>query len=211
MAVFRSRFKNIVDFDAGPPPALVNRSAVISQGGELSFSLRPNKSVTLSAHTSYVKTDITNSTDKLRDRPKWRGGTRVMWTPRNDFLLSASWLSVGEVFDSSIPTGDVNLASYNKLDMTATWSMNSMAKFSLSVDNLLNEDYEETGRLFRGGKIDPRGGRHSVLKVEGSTTSVHYRNASFPAASESAVAREYVDQLLSRCGRDSAARGFREL
>lgn len=157
VAVFRSRFKNIVDFDAGPPPALVNRSAVISQGGELSFSLRPNKSVTLSAHTSYVKTDITNSTDKLRDRPKWRGGTRVMWTPRNDFLLSASWLSVGEVFDSSIPTGDVNLASYNKLDMTATWSMNSMAKFSLSVDNLLNEDYEEqvgfsaAGRLTRAG------------------------------------------------------------
>jgi outer membrane receptor protein involved in Fe transport len=49
----------------------------------------------------------------------------------------------GETFDSSIPTDDLFLDSYNRLDVTATLKYSDKLNLLLSVDNLLDENYEE--------------------------------------------------------------------
>ena len=55
----------------------------------------------------------------------------------------ASWLNVGESNDSSIPTGDMTLSGYDRVDVTATFKPSVKMSILLSVDNLLDEDFQE--------------------------------------------------------------------
>ncbi len=50
---------------------------------------------------------------------------------------------VGETFDSSIPTGDIILGAYDRVDVTATFKPSRKLSVLLSVDNLLDEGYQE--------------------------------------------------------------------
>ena len=56
-------------------------------------------------------------------------------------LLKA--LFVGEVQDSSIPTGDVTLDSYARIDLAVNWTLNPTFAILLAVENLFDADYEE--------------------------------------------------------------------
>ena len=58
-------------------------------------------------------------------------------------MLDAAWLNVGKTFDSSIPTGDMYLESYNRVDVTATYSPSENLDVLFSMDNLLDEEYFE--------------------------------------------------------------------
>ena len=62
---------------------------------------------------------------------------------------------MGTAFDSSIPTGDVNLPAYTTIDVSAVWQLSPKLQTYLAIDNLTDEQYEQfVGFEVRG--ISPR-------------------------------------------------------
>jgi outer membrane receptor protein involved in Fe transport len=151
---------HLIDFEAGPPPRLVNRSRVTAQGVEMSLNARPWPSLSASAHVTFVQTDIKGTAEPLRNRPQWRGGFAVQWHPRSDLDLSLHTVVVGAVPDSSIPTGARTLDAYARVDLAATWMLTKHWKFFLAVHNLFDTAYEEFIGFPAPG-ISPRGGIHA--------------------------------------------------
>lgn len=140
---FRTQFFNLIDLEEGPPPRLVNRSEVTAEGVEFGFTVHPLEHLWLNGHLTYLHTDIRKTSEDLRNRPAWRGGINGRWQWRPDLVFSADLLSVGDVLDSSIPTGDRHLDEYVRVNVATTWTMTSYCRLSLAIDNLFDAEYEE--------------------------------------------------------------------
>jgi outer membrane cobalamin receptor len=143
VAPFYSRFFDIIDMEEGPPPRLVNRSEVTAKGVEVELYLRAMENLSFDCHMTYTETDIKGTDEELRNRPEWRGGIAMQWKPRPDLVLNLAGLYVGEVLDSSIPTGDRDLDPYIRWDVGALWSVRKNWELALAIDNILDADYEE--------------------------------------------------------------------
>lgn len=154
-ALFHNSFFDLIDFDEGPPPQLVNRSKVSAKGFELSGDVQPSSDLTLGGHLSYTKTNIDDTAEELRNRPEWRAGGDVLWRPRGDVTIALDAFYVGEVRDSSIATGDRTLDGYFRIDIAATWAPLPDVELSLAIDNLLDAEFEETAG-FPGVGVRPR-------------------------------------------------------
>ncbi len=143
MALFSSEVRNAVDLDEGPPPVLVNRSKISARGLEASVRATASDNMDVSAQLSHVKTDIADTDEELRNRPEWRGGIGVLWQPRSSVQVQLDILYVGEILDSSIPTGDRRLGSYTRVNLATTWQPNRTWGYFVIADNLLDAAYEE--------------------------------------------------------------------
>jgi vitamin B12 transporter len=140
---FDSAFRNAIDFDSGPPPMLVNRDRVDSQGFELAGSLGVGEQWMLDASVTHARSRIASSGDELRNRPDWRAGVGAHWSPNVALKFSATATYVGESFDSSIATGDVNLPAYTRVDVSAAWQVSPRFETYLAIDNLTDKKYEQ--------------------------------------------------------------------
>jgi outer membrane cobalamin receptor len=117
--------------------------------------MHPVEHLWLNGHLTYLHTDIRKTFEDLRNRPDLRGGINGRWQWRPDLVFSVDLLSVGDVLDSSIPTGDRYLDEYLRVNVATTWTMTSYCRLSLAIDNLFDADYEEAiGFPSRG--ITPR-------------------------------------------------------
>ena len=141
--LFRTIFQNLIDFDAGPPPILVNRSEVVARGVEIAFSTAISSTLTTKMYLSYTDTDIRDSTDRLRNRPRYRAGVNLGWTPRKDISLNTDIGFVGDRFDSSIPTGEQMLEEFTRVDVSARWWIRKSLPLTVTIDNFLDKDYED--------------------------------------------------------------------
>lgn len=143
LTYFYNRFKNLIDLDEGPPPQLVNRSEVTSQGFELEIIIKTKENLYLNGNLSYIDTDIKDTGEELRNRPEWLGNLSIIWKPRKhiDFYANATY--VEGILDSSIPTGDIELDGYIRVDTSVTWTINKNLRTYLAVDNLFDTDYEQ--------------------------------------------------------------------
>jgi vitamin B12 transporter len=151
---FDGEFRNAIDFDSGPPPMLVNRNRVDSQGVELAGRLGVGEQWMLDASVTNAKSRIASG-GELRNRPEWRAGLGAHWAPSATLKFSAAATYVGSSLDSSIPTGDVEMPSYTTLDVSAVWKVSPRFETYLVVDNLTDEQYEQfVGFEVRG--ISPR-------------------------------------------------------
>jgi vitamin B12 transporter len=154
---FEGEFRNAIDFDSGPPPMLVNRNRVDTDGVELSGYLAANDQWAFDASITNVESRIASTGGELRNRPEWRGGVGAHWTPRETLRFTASATHVGSSFDSSIATGDVRLDAYTRLDVSAAWQVSPRLETYVAIDNLTDEKYEQfVGFESRG--ILPRAG-----------------------------------------------------
>jgi len=157
LTVFTSRFRDGIDFDPGPPPRLVNRADIRSRGAEGALTWRPTATFSLAGSLTY--TDARSEPDhaRMRARPRWQSGLAATWQARRTLSLRASWISVGNVPDSSVPTGDVLLDGWTRLDLAVVWQPGNRAGLTLAVDNMLDRAYEEAigfpspGRRVRAG------------------------------------------------------------
>lgn len=161
---FHTIFSNTVDLDEGPPPVLVNQSEVVANGVELSLQLDPTPKLSWKGQITYVETDIKGTSEKLRSRPKWRGGFSLLWRPVPELKVNLNSVTVGEVFDSSIPTGDTDLAPYTRVDLAVTWEAKPTWRILFAIDNLLDEKYEEFAGFPAPG-ITPRIGFRKTFKL----------------------------------------------
>jgi outer membrane receptor protein involved in Fe transport len=110
---------------------------------ELGLSLQPANTVLIDSNVTYTETDIRGTSDELRNRPGWRAGITTTWEPRSNVLLSLTVLHVGEVFNSSIPTGDVTFNDYQRVDLSGAWNLRSGLRVEFAIDNLFDADYQE--------------------------------------------------------------------
>jgi vitamin B12 transporter len=154
---FDSEFRNAIDFDSGPPPMLVNRNRVDSQGFELAGVLRIHDDWNLDASVTQARSRIAETNAELRNRPEWRAGAGVTWKHGDALKLSANASYIGSSFDSSIATGDVRLPAYTLLNVAASWEFSDRLEGWLAIDNLTDEQYQQfVGFEVRG--ILPRAG-----------------------------------------------------
>lgn len=154
---YYSEYQNLIDFDEGPPPRLVNRSRVTIKGFEFIIEAESWKKLKLNGNLTYAASDIKGTNEVLRNRPRWWGGFSILFRPTRVFDINIDALFVGKVFDSSIPTGDVTLDSYSVFDLAATWNPHKKMRIFLAVDNLFNERYEQFVGFPAPG-ISPRAG-----------------------------------------------------
>lgn len=143
VTVFSTRTEDGIDFDPGPPPILLNRHEIRSQGIEWRAGFRPVENWLFVVALTYLDASAEPSGDALRGRPDWRGGLRAEWTPPEPFRFGLSLQSVGTVSDTSIPTGDVDLGSWTRLDATIRWDLSPDLHLLLALDNVLDREYEE--------------------------------------------------------------------
>lgn len=142
ITIFRNEFTDLIDFESSVFQ-MINRDRLDVNGVELQFGYVISDAMSIHAHATHLDMDLTNSDVPLRQRPDWRGGLMFSWVPDERWGLDASWLYAGETFDSSIPTGDQFLDSYNRLDVTATYHHSDALNIVFSVTNLFDEDYYE--------------------------------------------------------------------
>ncbi len=157
---FTQEFENIVDFDAGPPPSLVNRSKVNAKGVELAFAFSPMNTLSSRMFINYIDTNIKGSEEALLNRPEWQGSFSLHWQAKDNISYSVNAVYVDDLEDSAIPTGPVTLGDYTRVDVSAVWNAYSNLDFVFAVDNLFDTDYEETiGNTAAGitGRVQIRG------------------------------------------------------
>lgn len=153
---FDSEYRNAIDFDSGPPPMLVNRNRVDTQGFELAGRLATGE-WQFDASVTQARSRIAATNGELRNRPEWRAGAGATWSWNEAVKLSATASYVGSSFDSSIATGDVDLPAYTLLNVAASWEINDTFEAWLAIDNLTDEQYQQfVGFEVRG--IVPRAG-----------------------------------------------------
>ncbi|MDF3022224.1 MAG: TonB-dependent receptor [Steroidobacteraceae bacterium] len=159
---FESEFRNAIDFDSGPPPMLVNRNRVDTEGVELAGRYAVSEAWAVDGSVTHARSRIESTGGELRNRPDWRGGVGVHFSPLAALRFSASATYVGESFDSSIATGDLDLDAYTRIDVSAVWQLSEKFETWLAIDNLTDEKYQQfVGFESRG--ILPRAGVRFTL------------------------------------------------
>jgi outer membrane receptor protein involved in Fe transport len=140
VTAFTTRYKNLIDFDT-TTFRLVNRATVDAQGVETSLRVQPTAALSVALTYTYTDTEIVNSTERLRNRPRNRGGLSLRYAFNE--ALSFTWNSalVGQVYDFSVPTGNVVLESYSRTDVALSYRWQKVTA-TLAVDNLFNEHYQ---------------------------------------------------------------------
>ncbi|MEZ5564758.1 MAG: TonB-dependent receptor [Gammaproteobacteria bacterium] len=142
VTVFDNDYRNLIDFD---PDTFknVNRDAVTTRGAEFSGQWALSSTLALRGQATWTDIDVKHTDRELLQRPDWRGGAGLRWTPTERWLLDLNWLYVGDVLDSSIPTGILTLNAWNRVDANASWVVTPRLKLTLAVDNLLDSNYQE--------------------------------------------------------------------
>jgi len=153
---FDGEFRNAIDFDSGPPPMLVNRNRVDTQGFELAGRFNTEE-WSFDASVTQARSRIAATNAELRNRPEWRAGAGAQRTPAKSLTLSARANYVGSSFDSSIATGDVRLPAYTLLNVAASWVVSSTFEAWLAIDNLTDQQYQQFVGFEQRG-ILPRAG-----------------------------------------------------
>ena len=157
LSIFASELDNGVDFDPGPPPRVANIAEIRSRGAEAAAFWRVGTTLDLSGALTYTDARSQPDDTRLRSRPHWRGSLGATWRPLPALSLDARLTVVDEVPDSSIPTGDVMLPGWARVDLAAAWRIDEHWSLTVVCDNILDHHFEEVvgfsapGRRLRAG------------------------------------------------------------
>ena len=145
---FYNRFSRLIDLDPragaiGCFPKLANLSTVETQGLEASLTIRPYDSFSATGYFTYLHSDIKNSDQPLRTRPRFSGGIVL----ENEFferLVARMNLSaIGRKYDLQVPATRRSTEAYVKADLALTFSpIRSLSIFGV-LANLSNDKYED--------------------------------------------------------------------
>lgn len=141
-SIYQNTFTDLVDFD---PIAFinVNRSKVEAKGAEVSLVYSANEKLKISGQISVNKMDTFEADIKLRRRPEFKAGLSVNYLPCEVLSFNARITLNDNYYDSSIPTGLVEMDSYHRVDLSAAWSVREDIILRFNSNNLLDDSYEE--------------------------------------------------------------------
>lgn len=140
---FYTRYAGLIDFVPGPPPRLENRGVVISKGVSASAVKAFGDQLKASVHVQYAQTEDDETGEQLLNRPRWRTGASLTWTPVLQLTLTGRYAFVGDRDDYATPTGPMTLSSYQTLAFDAAWSVQPATTVRLVVENALDDDHED--------------------------------------------------------------------
>ena len=138
-AVFRNRFRDLIDFEGG---RLQNINNVKSDGFETSLRLQPLTSLSLSVNYTYDDLENAATGSPLKSRPLHRAGLQMNYTINQSWQVGLSASYVGKVFDQSIPTGDRFLDTYTLVDLSLSYRWKQLTA-TFAIDNALNDKYQQ--------------------------------------------------------------------
>ena len=142
VSLFHNEFVDLIDFEDSVFQ-MINRSRLDVDGVELQLDYAAGEKLGVHLQATYLDMNLVNDDQPLRQRPDWRGGLSVRWSPSERWLIDTSLMYAGKTFDSSVPTGDQFLDAYTRVDLTATWSFRDNFDVLVSITNLLDESYYE--------------------------------------------------------------------
>jgi iron complex outermembrane receptor protein/vitamin B12 transporter len=143
ITLFQAHYRDLVDFDPGPPPRLVNRASIHSDG--LEFSTRRSWQSGLMFYTQGTLMNVRdpNGGPPLRFRPRRQASAGIEARLAPQWRLQSGVNYIGPRFDSSIPTGEVRLGGYSEVNIVLTWLGKRWQAFT-ALDNALDHKAEET-------------------------------------------------------------------
>jgi vitamin B12 transporter len=153
---FATNYSNLIDFQPGAVPKLVNLSRVHVRGIETSLALNWGD-ITATPRLSYTNARNQATNAALRDVPSWLAGATLLWRPTTDWDVSFDLSHVGALVDNAVPTGDVRLGGHVRADLAASYAVTQNIRLHLGVDNLSGTHYEDVvgfpapGAVVRGG------------------------------------------------------------
>jgi outer membrane cobalamin receptor len=153
---YATNYRDLIDFRPGAVPKLVNLSTVHVRGIETSLDLTW-QTLIVTPRLSYTNARNQATGASLRDVPSWLAGGTLLWRPTQDWDVSLDLNHVGRMVDNSVPTGDVTLASHERVDLAVSYKILPNLALKLGVDNLLDAHYEDVvgfptpGAIVRGG------------------------------------------------------------
>jgi outer membrane cobalamin receptor len=160
LEAYATNYRDLIDFQPGAVPKLVNLSTVHVRGLETSIDFSWNSSwgsLTATPRLSYTNARNQLTGAALRDVPNWLAGATLLWRPSPVWDVSLDINHVGSLVDNSVPTGDVTLPGHVRADLAAHYKILPNLALQLGVDNLFNAHYEEVvgfpapGTVVRGG------------------------------------------------------------
>jgi len=156
---FDNDFRDLVDFDEASFRN-VNRNKVNTSGVEMTGDWQALEALSLRTQATYTDIDVKNENTRLTGRPEWVASAVVQWQVRPDWLTALDYQYTGGQWATSRHTGEAvteKLDAFHRVDWELQWQATSAWQVRLSVDNLLDEDYETAvgfpapGREFRLG------------------------------------------------------------
>lgn len=152
IAFFRSRFKNLIDFDV-ERFTNVNRARVRSRGLELEASIPVIAGLSAQASLTYLDVDNERGAPPLRSRPEWQGALALDWRGSERLTLSFVGQFNSRFFDSSVPTGLIVQPEHVELNATATYRLTNELALSITGRNLLSAAYQEALGFLAPGRV----------------------------------------------------------
>jgi outer membrane cobalamin receptor len=143
LTLFGARYRDLVDFEAGPPPRLINRASIESAGIEFSLrhTWRPGWRIRMQGTLMDLRTP--DGGEPLRGRPARQFGIGLEGVAPPRWTWQAGLDYIGPRYDSSIPTGGRWLGGYPALNASIDWRANETQLYA-ALDNVLNRRAEET-------------------------------------------------------------------
>jgi outer membrane cobalamin receptor len=141
-SIYQNTYTDLVDFD---PEAFtnVNRSKVRVRGAEISSSYDPSSNLNLMAQISYTNINTFEPDLNLRRRPNYKGSIKARYQVIPALSLTARYTINDGYFDSSVPTGAIELDGFNQLDVSAHLQTEGNLAWRLHINNVLDSEHEE--------------------------------------------------------------------
>lgn len=148
--LYKNEYKNLIDFDE-QLFTNVNRSLVESHGADLSAQIvSSERGWELRAFVSYLDLDVISSADLLRGRPQWHAGISGHVPLSNALGMNIDYMWNDTTLEAALPlqsmanpNGLRSLAAYSRIDLSFRYQASKTLTLQFSIDNLLDEHFEE--------------------------------------------------------------------
>ncbi len=141
VAVFETRYRNLVDFDSATFTN-VNRGRIVVRGVEPELRLFLGSRLRLQLGATLLDIDERDGLQPLRNRPetKLTGGLIADLNARTTAFVGLR--RTGRFLDRSNPTGDIGMPGYTVVDAACSLRFGALS-LRFALDNVLNERYEQ--------------------------------------------------------------------
>ncbi|MFT4518899.1 MAG: vitamin B12 transporter [Halioglobus sp.] len=141
---FNNDYRDLVDFDDATFRN-VNRKQVETSGVELAASWQVHSTLQLQAQGTYTDIEVIDEPSVLTGRPEWAAGIIAQWQIAPHWSSVLDYRYTGEQYAASRHTGEevtTQLDDFHRVDWVLEWQPDTAWQILLSVDNLLDENYQ---------------------------------------------------------------------
>lgn len=141
LAVFSQHYSNLIDLSE-TTQTLTNLSKVDILGMEALVNARISDRLACEAALSLLTIDLPDTDEILRHRPEQQLRTSLLWALNDQNTFRLSYLLTGKRWDSSIPTGNVELEADHELSISWEGQYHEAWSIALELRNVLAQNNE---------------------------------------------------------------------